>query len=180
MPASPLTGSQLLRLAGPLAVALAAGVLSARYLAPGIDVASMTRGPLGPVVWPKTMLACLVASALAVFALRLWQWRRGASDDMPEAEGDYHEGRGALAIALLLAYAWALPTVGFAFSTAVFIAAVLLLGGVRRPRTVALTATIGTTMILYLFVKVSLMPLDRGKGAFEAATIALYRLLGIY
>jgi hypothetical protein len=29
-------------------------------------------------------------------------------------------------------------------------------------------------------VKVSLLPLDRGQGAFEQATVALYRLLGIY
>jgi len=29
-------------------------------------------------------------------------------------------------------------------------------------------------------VKVSLLPLDRGKGVFEQATVAIYRLLGIY
>ncbi|MBM3352331.1 MAG: tripartite tricarboxylate transporter TctB family protein [Betaproteobacteria bacterium] len=172
--------TRLLRLAGPLAVAVAAGVFSAFYLAPGVDTASMTRGPLGPVVWPKAMLACLLASAAVVFLVRLWQFAKGVPDDVDGGKGEYHEGRGAAAIAVLLAYAWALPIAGFAFSTAVFIAAVLLLGGVRRPRTVVLTAGIGTVALLYVFVKVSLMPLDRGKGAFETATITLYRLLGIY
>jgi hypothetical protein len=54
------------------------------------------------------------------------------------------------------------------------------LGGVRRPLTVVLVATLGTAGVLYLFVKVSVMPLDRGFGWVEQATIALYRLLGIY
>ena len=56
----------------------------------------------------------------------------------------------------------------------------LVLGGYRRPVAVALVSTIGTLLILYLFVKASAMPLDRGKGIFEQATIVLYRLLGIY
>lgn len=171
---------RLVRLAGPLAVAVAAAVLYVHYLAPGVDVASMTRGPLGPVVWPKAMLTGLFVSALAAFVFRLWQWSKGNAGDEPWTEGDYHEGRGAAGIALLIAYAWALPLVGFAFSTAAFIAALLVLGGVRRPRTVVLTVVIGMAALLFLFVKVSLMPLDRGKGAFETATIALYRLLGIY
>ena len=55
-----------------------------------------------------------------------------------------------------------------------------MLGRVRRPLTVVLVSTLGTAAILYLFVKVSLMPLDRGQGVFEQATIALYRILGIY
>jgi putative tricarboxylic transport membrane protein len=45
---------------------------------------------------------------------------------------------------------------------------------------VGLISVLGTIGILYFFVKLSAMPLDRGKGAFEQATVALYRLLGIY
>lgn len=180
MPGLPRSGTRLLQLAGPLAIAVAAAVLMQRYLAPGVDVAAMTRGPLGPVVWPKAMLWCLIASALLVFFVRAWDWWRGTPQAQAAGGGEYHEGRGAAGIALLVAYAWALPLAGFAFATAAFIVALLVLGGVRRPRTLVLTAGIGTVMLLYLFVKVSLMPLDRGKGAFETATIALYRLLGIY
>ena len=167
------------RLAAPLAVALAAVLLATRFLAPGVDVEAMTRGPLGPVTWPKAMLVCLIACASALFLLRLWQWKTAASTDHAPG-GEYSEGRGAAGIALLVAYAWALPEAGFALASAAFIAGWLALGGMRRPIAMGLTAAIGTVLLLYLFVKVSLMPLDRGKGVFEAATVALYRLLGIY
>ena len=172
--------TRLLSLGGPVAIAFAALVLSAFYVSPGVDTTNMTRGPLGPVVWPKGALACLFVSALAVIVVRLWQLAKGTPDQAEGDAGEYHEGRGAAAIALLLAYAWALPVAGFAISTAALIVGVLLLGGVRRPRTVILTAVIGTVALLYMFVKVSMMPLDRGKGVLETATVALYRLLGIF
>jgi len=98
----------------------------------------------------------------------------------PEPGEDYHEGRSIGAIALLVAYGIAIPLVGIAWATPVFIAGWLLLGGVRKPLQVGLISILGTVGVLYFFVKLSLMPLDRGKGVFEQATVALYRLLGIY
>lgn len=163
----------------PLAVAGAALVLSTWFIAPGVDLEALSRGPFGPVTWPKTMLFCLTACSLALFALRLRQlfMRVPATEEIAD---DYSDAKGAIGIAVIVAYAWLLTDAGFAISTFSLIAVWLLIGGLRRPLVVLATASMGTVALLYLFVKLSLMPLDRGKGAFETATVALYRLLGIY
>lgn len=175
----PASLRRLVGIGAPLALAAVAWLLATRYLAPGVDVDAMGRGPLGPVTWPKAMLYCLMASALALCALRGWQALRPPAAATAVAD-EYHEARGGAGIALLIAYAWLVPETGFAIATFGFVTGWLLLGGLRRPLAILLTASVGTVALLYLFVKVSLMPLDRGRGAFETVTVALYRLLGIY
>ena len=81
---------------------------------------------------------------------------------------------------LAVAIGIAIPLVGIAWATPVFIAGWLLLGGVRKPVSVGLISVLGTIGVLYFFVKLSQMPLERGRGVFEQATVALYRVLGIY
>jgi putative tricarboxylic transport membrane protein len=166
----------------PLAVAAACAALATAFVAPGVDLDAMTRGVIGPATWPKAMLYCAAAAAgllalaglLEVFAPHPEGKAGGA------AQSDYHEGRSLGAVALVMAYGIALPLAGFAWTTLAFIAAWLVLSGVRRLLFVALVSVLGTLGVLYLFVKVSLMPLDRGTGVFEQATVALYRVLGIY
>ena len=43
-----------------------------------------------------------------------------------------------------------------------------------------LVTLIGTVVMLYVFIKLALMPLDRGVGSIGEFSVALYRLLGIY
>jgi hypothetical protein len=130
------------------------------------------------------MLYCVVACATAVFVRMLFGVIAGTR--MPQGRGvreedaGYREARLLAGIALLIAYGYAISAIGFAWATLSFLVAWMALGGSRRPVAILLTSTIGTTALLYLFVKVSLMPLDRGKGVFEHATVALYRVLGIY
>jgi len=162
---------------------VAAAVLAATaflWIAPGVNVAAMSRGVIGPTTWPKAMLlAAAVCAALLVLARLAGQSGRGS--DAPEGGTvDYHEARSLGAIGLVIAYGVAIPFIGIAWSTPLFIAGWLLLGGVRAPLRVALVSILGTVGLLYFFVKLSLMPLDRGKGVFEQASVALYRLLGIY
>lgn len=87
----------------------------------------------------------------------------------------------AVAAGLVVAYGVAFEWIGFVFSTVVFFLAWLLLGGFRK-RLVALVlvAVLGTLFNIGLFVKVARMPLERGKGAFDAMTVAVYRMLRIY
>jgi putative tricarboxylic transport membrane protein len=170
-----------LGIALPLALAAGICVLAAAFVAPGVDLAAMTRGVIGPATWPKAMLYCAAAAAALLALAKLLEARTEASLEPPAAtESEYHEGRSLGAIALVLAYGFALPLAGIAWATLAFIVAWLLLSGVRRPLFTALVSVFGTLGVLYLFVKVSLMPLDRGAGVFEQATIVLYRLLGIY
>jgi putative tricarboxylic transport membrane protein len=181
----PLRAAALGRLAFPAVIAAGAWILARHFLAPGVDVEAMTRGIVGPTTWPKVMLYCVAACAALLFCLRLREVLGGKAEALANAPGGaggttHHERRAVAGIALVVAYGLALPGLGFALSTALFIAAWLLLGGMRRPAVIGLTSVVGTAALLYLFVKVSLLPLDRGQGAFEQATVALYRLLGIY
>jgi putative tricarboxylic transport membrane protein len=173
-----LAQNRLLRLAVPLGGALLAMLLAERFVAPGVDVAALSRGMVGPTTWPKAMLYCAALCAAGMFVVRLVESARPSRP--AEEPSPYHEGRSAAAVGLLVAYGIAIPFIGLAWATLAFLAAWIVLGGVRRPALVTLVATLGTAGILYLFVKVSLMPLDRGKGVFEQATVALYRVLGIY
>jgi putative tricarboxylic transport membrane protein len=164
----------------PLAAAAVCVVIALSYVAPGVDFAAMARGVVSPVTWPKAMLLCAAAAAALLALVHLLEVL-SLREQPPPGEGeDYHEGRSIGAIALLVAYGIAIPFVGIAWATPVFIAGWLLLGGIRKPLTVGLVSILGKIGILYFFVKLSLMPLDRGKGVFEQATVALYRVLGIY
>jgi putative tricarboxylic transport membrane protein len=166
-----------LRLAAALAATAGLWALGQWFIAPGVDVDALARGVVGPATWPRTMLYCAAACAAVLFLRQLFS---GSGAREAESDAGYHEGRSLVAVAVLVAYGAALPLVGIAWATAAFLAAWLVLGGVRRPLPLILVPVLGTIAVLYLFVKVSLMPLERGKGAFEQATVALYRLLGIY
>ena len=166
-----------------LAGAAGATVLALLYVAPGVDLAAMARGMVGPATWPKAMLLLAAAAATLLALVRIVEIVEMLGPRKAQAaasEVDYHEGRSLGALALLVAYGASIPLVGFALATPVFIAGWLLIGGLRKPLLIGLTALLGTAGVLYFFVKLSLMPLDRGKGVFEQATVALYRLLGIY
>lgn len=166
------------RLAAPLGAALAA-IIATRFIAPGVDLDGMARGLAGPATWPKTMLYCAAATALVIF-LRSLYLSRSAKAAEGEAGPGYDDAKLAWGMALLVAYGIGITQIGMALATLAFMAGWLVLSGLRRPLPVVLVSLLGTAAILYVFVKISLMPLDRGRGVFEEATIVVYRLLGIY
>jgi putative tricarboxylic transport membrane protein len=168
-------------LAAPLAFAAAALTLTRFITDRPEEAAAMARGIAGPTTWPTVMLYAVVLFALgwAVQRVALVLRRR---EQAPAAAAPAGAGgpRVWLGIMLVLAFGFSLPWIGFALATLIYIVAWLLLGGVRKPLQVALTGLIGTTVFLYFFVKVALMPLDRGVGAIGEFSVALYRALGIY
>ena len=179
----------LLRCVVSLGAALVAVVVARYYIAPGVDLEGMSRGIAGPGTWPKVVLYGAAVCAALLFGrtvTALWRSGGGAALGKPRDAEDgggteeHDDVRLAIGIALIVAYGLAIGLIGMAWATMAFVAAWLVLGGLRRPLTVVLVSTLGTAAILYLFVKISLMPLDRGQGIFEQATIALYRILGIY
>ena len=175
-----VTPRAILRVVMPLAAATTCVVVALFYVAPGVDFASMARGVVSPVTWPKAMLLAAAAAGALLALVRLLELLSLREPNPAQTGEDYHEGRSIGAVALLVAYGVAIPFIGIAWSTPVFIAGWLLLGGIRKPLTVGLVSILGSVGMLYFFVKLSVMPLDRGKGVFEQATVALYRLLGIY
>jgi putative tricarboxylic transport membrane protein len=175
-----VTPRAVLRVILPLAAAAGCTAIALFQIAPGVDLAAMARGVVGPATWPKAMLLSAAAAAALLALVQLLELLALREPPAPADGEDYHEARSMGAIALLVGYGIAIPLVGIAWSTPVFIGGWLLLGGVHRPLVLGLVSILGTVGVLYFFVKLSLMPLDRGKGIFEQATLALYRLLGIY
>lgn len=140
-------------------------------------------------VWPATMLLACIVTAGLLLGRRLWrhwQGRRdnGAAASLDEAVGppaaDYDNRKMALALLGIVLYGVALPFIGFAFATVALIVYWLIMDGLRKPATVALTAVLGTIGLLYLFVKVTYAPLPRGEWIFDDMTVAIYRGLGIF
>ena len=171
--------SDALRLAAPLATAAAALVIARWYIAPGVDLEGMARGVTGPGTWPKVMLYCVAACSIIVLIRNGLEMQAGAPAAQA-GESAFDDAKLLPGIALLIAYGIGMQEVGMAWSTLAFVAGWLVLSGLRRPLAVILVSVLGTAGVLYLFVKLCMMPLERGKGPFEAATIVLYRVLGIY
>lgn len=147
------------------------------------QAAAMQRGIAGPTTWPRVMLygvAFFAAGWLAQGALQVVRQRYEGQPAKPEVR----VGRGGVrvwsGIVLILAYGALIPMIGFGFATFLYLILWLLLGGIFQSVKVMLVSMIGTTIFLYVFVKLALMPLDRGVGWIGDATVSLYRLLQIY
>lgn len=156
-------------------------------------VMGMARGLATPLTWPKLMLAGVGLCALGWAIEEGWKAFNvlPPPDVMIEALefGDigFEEEDKAppilpivLGLVLALVYAFAIPWVGFTVATVIFLALWFILGGIRKPVKVIAVTLIGTVIILYVFVKAALMPLDKGTGMFGEFTIAFFKLLGIY
>ncbi len=173
------------RALGPLLLLAAAGYL---YWRAGDIPVVPVPGQLGPDFWPRLGLTGL---ALACVAKLVALWRApAATGERPSAAAAAPEAvearpaldgrRLALALTLLVLYVASSPVVGFALANTLFLAAFMWLAGLRRPWPVAGLAVGLTVAFLYLFVRVVYVPLPRGSGVFLDATLALYRLLGLF
>ena len=149
-----------------------------------IDPASLraSRGLFGPGFWPELMLAGVAFCAAGWLVMNLLGLLRGSTGPQAPAPADPHyDTRRAIAgVGMALAYGVLIPFIGFALATLLFVLGWMLLGGYRRPVGVAVVALLGVAGVLWFFAGVALMPLDLGKGAFESATVSLYRALRIY
>ena len=155
-------------IATPLVAALASTMVARHFIAPGVDLDAMSRGIAGPGTWPKIMLYGIAVCAALIMVRNAVALIRRAGPVATESESEYDDVKLLLGIGLVIAYGAGMHFIGMAWATLMFVALMLVV------------STIGTLLIVYLFVKASAMPLDRGKGIFEQATIVLYRLLGIY
>jgi putative tricarboxylic transport membrane protein len=162
-----------LRLIAPLAgVALAAALYPATW---GLD--ALARGQLGPGFWPRMALIGLGGACMAKL---VEEWRRGGVITATAGLARISHARLTAGIALIVLYALLAPFLGWAFVTALFVAAFLGLAGMRSPGAIAANVVIGTVGLLYLFVKLVYLPLPKGDGPFEALTLALYRALRLF
>jgi len=175
-------------------VALIALVLGHSIVDDPQMVRNMARGLATPLTWPTLMLAGVGLCALGWAIDEGWKAFNVLPPQQSAAEealefGDVGFENNAdelpllpivLGLALAMLYAFVIPWMGFTAATVVFLLLWFLVGGVRKPVQLFSVTLIGTVVLLYVFVKLALMPLDRGQGAFGDFTIALFRLLGIY
>lgn len=166
--------------ATPLAFAAAAAATTRFVTDQPEMVAQMTRGIAGPTTWPTLMLWGMFVFAFGWAverAARVLRHREGQVAAKVQSPAGWRVWAG---IVLVLAYGFSLPTLGFAVATPLYLLLWLLLGGERSSRLLAGVTVIGSVALLYMFVKLALMPLDRGVGVIGEFTVQLYRWLGIY
>lgn len=167
-------------------VAVIACAVLSRYIVQNPEMAAMmARGVAGPMTWPKVMLAgaafCAVGWGISSWREMLRQREREAAGQGAQASEEQVPFLPvALGLALGVAYAFMIPWIGFPLASLVFLLLWFRVGGIRKPLTLVLTSCIGIVVLLYVFVKLALMPLNRGQGVFDAFTIGLFRVLGIY
>ena len=177
------------QLAGPLAFVVSALLLRLRVVESPEMATQVTRGLVGPATWPIMMMWAVAAFGLIWALQRAVTVVRAKASSKATALIDAPSNDAlrtpfsiliGLGISFILVYGYLLPVIGFAASTLLYLICWCLLGGIRKPLLIGLIGLLGTTVLLYLFVKLASMPMDRGQGVMGEASIALYRLLGIY
>lgn len=178
------------QLTTPLAFVVGAALLRSRVVESPDSVAQVTRGLVGPASWPTLMMWAvavfgviwMLQRALAVVKAGAYPSKATNLIDPPseDALGTPFSMLIGLGILFILVYGYLLAEIGFAAATLLYLVCWCLLGGMRKPVQIGLIGLLGTTVLLYLFVKLASVPLDRGQGVMGEASIALYRLLGIY
>ena len=180
-----------MKLVGPILIFLAAAAL---FAAAGRLPVVPVPGQLGPDFWPKVVLMGLMASCvlkileirrrhrLSMYIAKLVANRETQKGPAGETAGTSPVSLAKLGggVAFVIGYAALTPLIGFPLANLLFLAAFMWLAGLRRPIPLLVTSTLGTVILLYLFVKVVYLPLPKGAGAMEDFTIFLYRLLRIF
>lgn len=139
---------------------------------------------VGPGGWPRAMLVgLLIFSALALL-IEFIEWRqslrRGGDPEIEALEASRLEPIAVAGVGVILAYGFSIPYLGFAIATVLFIITWCVMGRIRSWLTIGLVSVLGTIVLLYMFVALAKMPLNRGVEPFNGWTISVYRLLRIY
>jgi hypothetical protein len=158
-------------------------VLAKWFVVPSSGANPAAGGLVDPATWPRAMLlgiaACSAVLIVSNVLLYARAQRAGTAAAHPSDE-QFDNRKAGIGIALLTLYVVAMPVIGFGLATVAFFLVWLPFGGVRKPHVVASVAVIGTIALLYAFVKLTTLPLDRGLGVFDSVTVSIYRVLGIY
>lgn len=150
--------------AGPLILALVIAVAAVIY----VSNAYMSSSRIHNVIFIIPMAAIAVLLAGLVLLRTILRWRREGVGSAPAPEertapepGD-EPAVGPLAIlammALLIAYAFSIPWIGFDVASVIFMAACLWIQGERRPFVVAAMSLIFSLGVTWLLLNAARVP----------------------
>lgn len=174
-----------------------AGLIMLRFIAENPEQAEMmARGIAGPTTWPKFMLYGVIffSAAWLMLDVRLVHQHYRAHKNQPSLERTLGSAPGTpiadpsqsndvkiwIGLAIIIGYGFLIPLLGFTIATFLYFIVWMLLGGIRKPIFISLVSVLGTIAMLYIFIKLALMPLDRGQGMFNEITLSIYRFLKIF
>ncbi len=148
-------------------------------------------GQIGPTFWPRVAIG-LMAAAAAVEAVRklaalapdretkgIGEALEGGEED-DEADAPRVPALLYAGMALTLAYAVLVTTLGFVLSTFLYLAAFMYLGRLRDHAVVWTTAVVGTLVFALVFLKIVYVSLPRGTAPFDGVTelvLGLFRFI---
>ena len=190
----------------PHGVMLAASIFL-YWAATRIDVYTGGGTRIGPDAWPKAIIVFMGMLCAFEVVKRLLTRPGGAGDvarpeaivplppvppvpqvpqvpsvppepPTPQAPQE-HPRMLAGGIALIAGYAVLVPWVGFFVSTALFLAAFPLIGGLRRPLLASVLGIAGSFLLVVLFMRVAYISLPLGEGLFRALSLGLLELIGV-
>ena len=146
----------------------------------------------GPDVWPRAILALLIATCVVRIVTLL---RRPAETEPDRVEGvvddalhDMERDAASVArfpwllvagIGLTIAYVALLGTLGFFVDTVLYVAALIRTGRYRRWPVIAAVAVCGALVFMFVFMKVVYLSLPIGRSPFSAVSLTLMQLMGI-
>ncbi len=160
------------------------------YVLSGEITYSARPGQLGPDFWPKLAIGLIAIVSIAEIARALISGAaeggaQGVSDrldqsHLEEAGADGAPPRTTILIAgivLTLAYAAAVPVLGFIAASFAFVVIFMYLAGVRSHLTVWLVSVGGILAFAFIFIKVVYVSIPRGQPPFDQITQAVMDLL---
>ncbi len=180
-----MSTTQKLRDIAPYLLVLCAAV----YLYYVADHIAYTAIPdqMGPERWPKIIISLLAG----VCALEIVRRSIAPAAVDTAAEPDEFEQELLVpaqthvplvfgTIAATIAYLLILDRCGFAFSTSIFAACLMWLGGFRRLGLVAVLSVLLSVFLSFVFMKLIFVALPLGYGPFEKISLAIMSLVGVH
>jgi putative tricarboxylic transport membrane protein len=143
-------------------------------------------GNLGPDFWPKlllglTMAACLYEIIKTAFFLKR-PTPKEAADEHPAAAAPAkkaYPGLLVIGIAMTVAYASFVTSLGFITCTFLYFALFMTVGRYRKVWAILANSIIGTLVLVVIFMKIVYVSLPLGQGFFSSVTLFVLKLMGI-
>jgi putative tricarboxylic transport membrane protein len=152
-------------------------------------------GRMGPDVWPKISLACLGAICAIAIVRRAVGFiagtqpakadpsvveNIGSDEDMEALAEESHPVLVGAAVGATVVFLLVIETIGFFLSAFALVGVLMLLGGMRRVRTILPLSLACAIFFMFLFQKIIFVALPIGVEPFSRVSTTTMSLLGIH